>query len=746
MSLFSNKNIFVLLSLFLSIFITSCNTEESSDPCDPNPCTTILNRTVCVQEDEHFRCDCIDGYVLDGYFCKMIEVDVCDPNPCTEENRTTCLAYRDSYQCNCNSGYHLENDICVQDSVDLCKDVVCDSWKSCNSQNGSCELKIGRCDSQTDCSEIEICDENHNCVNQSNPCENQNCSNNGVCVVENGSAKCNCNSGFDDDGLSCIDINECQLGTDNCDENANCINTTGSFSCECKSGFTGSGLNCSDIDECQLGADNCQTGYQCVNTEGSFNCVEIDLCENITCSSWKTCNPNSGSCELDSGRCDTTNDCGVGKSCDDNHYCVDLCDSVDCGAHGECLSDESVALCVCDQGYAGDYCDVCDNSYHFEGSICVRDDLCLNVTCDSWKTCNSDNGNCELNSGRCDSASNCSTNQSCDSSHYCVDIDLCESVTCVENAHCNQDDGSCVCDDGFVLDNGVCSQISQLHIKLQAANISSGNYQSYDPGHGTRIFQGTKPDVVMIQEFNYGSNSSSDIREFVDEAFGTEFYYSRGTGQIPNGVISKWPIIESGLWDDPYISNRDLDWAIIDIPGDKELFVVSVHLHTSPASDQVGAAQVIACQIKTLKQQHPNAYYYIVGGDFNGTSSVSDSGFGKCSGETIFATYQYNDANSNPRRFPLDKNGDYATNATGSSHYDFVLVDPTLEQLQVPTEYTNINNSSQKLTYPTGLVFDSRIYTQTELDSYFSPVLQSDSAATNMQHMAVTRDFLITIE
>ena len=57
-------------------------------------------------------------------------------------------------------------------------------------------------------------------------------------------------------------------------------------------------------------------------------------------------------------------------------------------------------------------------------------------------------------------------------------------------------------------------------IRLMAANISSGNGQSYDPGEGIRIFQGTHPDVVIIQEFNYGGNSNAAIRGFVDTAFG----------------------------------------------------------------------------------------------------------------------------------------------------------------------------------------------------------------------------------
>ena len=129
------------------------------------------------------------------------------------------------------------------------------------------------------------------------------------------------------------------------------------------------------------------------------------------------------------------------------------------------------------------------------------------------------------------------------------------------------------------------SLLLTARVRLMAANISSGNYQSYDPGHGTRIFQGTKPDVVMIQEFNYGDNSATAIRSFVNTAFGSSFYYYREAGaQIPNGVISRWPIVASGEWDDTQVSNRDFAWARIDIPGPKDLWVVSVHLLTTSSS------------------------------------------------------------------------------------------------------------------------------------------------------------------
>lgn len=75
-------------------------------------------------------------------------------------------------------------------------------------------------------------------------------------------------------------------------------------------------------------------------------------------------------------------------------------------------------------------------------------------------------------------------------------------------------------------------------VRVMAANTTSGNFQSYDPAEGRRIFKGLDPDIVLIQEFNYGDDSPSDIRDLVDLAFGIEFYYFRedGNEQIRTGL------------------------------------------------------------------------------------------------------------------------------------------------------------------------------------------------------------------
>ena len=51
---------------------------------------------------------------------------------------------------------------------------------------------------------------------------------------------------------------------------------------------------------------------------------------------------------------------------------------------------------------------------------------------------------------------------------------------------------------------------SALRVRVMAGNLSSGNRQSYDPGEGGRLFQGARPDVALIQEFNFGSGSDAD--------------------------------------------------------------------------------------------------------------------------------------------------------------------------------------------------------------------------------------------
>ncbi|MET0387285.1 MAG: hypothetical protein ABW321_15055 [Polyangiales bacterium] len=88
--------------------------------------------------------------------------------------------------------------------------------------------------------------------------------------------RCVCKAGFEASGSGCIDIDECDIGSDSCDERTNCLNLPGSFECsDCPTGFSGNGKDadgCLDIDECALDLAGCSEDVDCENTPGAFLC------------------------------------------------------------------------------------------------------------------------------------------------------------------------------------------------------------------------------------------------------------------------------------------------------------------------------------------------------------------------------------------------------------------------------------------------------------------------------------------
>ncbi len=256
-------------------------------------------------------------------------------------------------------------------------------------------------------------------------------------------------------------------------------------------------------------------------------------------------------------------------------------------------------------------------------------------------------------------------------------------------------------------------------LRIMAGNITSGNKQSYDPGEGIRIFQGLKPDIALIQEFNYGDNSATAVRGFVNTAFGSAYSYWRESGaQIPNGVVSRYPIIAAGNWVDPKVSNRSFVWAHIDLPGPQDLWAVSVHLLTSSAANRNAEATALLAEL--AKVVTPGEYI-VVGGDFNTDTRT----------EAVVSTFGSILNAAAP--YPADAAGNGNTNASRAKPYDWVLASPNLSMLMTPVV---IGTHS----FTSGLVVDSRVYTPL---SEIAPVLVGDSGAINMQHMAVVKDFLL---
>lgn len=257
-------------------------------------------------------------------------------------------------------------------------------------------------------------------------------------------------------------------------------------------------------------------------------------------------------------------------------------------------------------------------------------------------------------------------------------------------------------------------------VRVVAANLTSGNNQAYlEPG--IRILQGLKPDVTLIQEFNYATNAAEELRAFVDEAFGPEFVYFREAGSsIPNGVVSRYPIVASGEWEDTLAPDRDFAWARIDIPGDIDLWAISVHLLGSNATSRASEADAL---LALIAKHVPASDYVALGGDFN-TRSRSETCI------RSFAVAFDTDA-PHPDDGAPEPNGN--TNMNRNLPYDWVLRNASLATREVPVRVGDRE-------FLHGLVFDSRVY-QPLAD--VAPVVtgDSDGPVNNMQHMAVVRDF-----
>lgn len=271
---------------------------------------------------------------------------------------------------------------------------------------------------------------------------------------------------------------------------------------------------------------------------------------------------------------------------------------------------------------------------------------------------------------------------------------------------------------------------SNVIVRVMASNLTSGSNQRYETP-GLNILKGLKPDVVALQEFNYASstlgiNTPAALREMVDATFGTNFVYFRESGySIPNGIISRYPILASGSWvdSDTGISDRGFAWGRIDIPGSNDLYVVSVHLKASNAGSDATRRTAQVNEIKALiTTNFPANAWIIVAGDMN----IYDQSEGAVA---TFATF----LSDSP--VPADQNGDIDTNAGRNERYDRVLMSFSLTNALTPVVMPS-------RTYSNGLVFDSRVYTPL---AEVSPVQSGDSGASQMQHMGVVRDFKITL-
>jgi len=266
-------------------------------------------------------------------------------------------------------------------------------------------------------------------------------------------------------------------------------------------------------------------------------------------------------------------------------------------------------------------------------------------------------------------------------------------------------------------------------IKVMTANLNSGvpDYSDWYRQASMNIFEGLEPDIVLIQEFNVEPGSTRS--EFITSVFGGDYYYyyepeTGGTWAMPNGIISRWPILSRGQWNDYQLTNRSFVWAVIDIPGDIDLQVVSIHLKAGSSTTDRQTREAEASQLKDyVEANFDDDKYIIVGGDLNL----------QYDGQSPFSTFEsYLDAADHR---PRDRNGDTNTNSTTprSKPYDWIMPNALLDH-QHTTIYIGLDSQA----FPEGIVFDSEVFTPL---SSVSPIEEDDSRQSGCTHMAVMKAF-----
>lgn len=288
------------------------------------------------------------------------------------------------------------------------------------------------------------------------------------CTETSKGPQCICKIGFIalNDGITCVDIDECANGEAKCGGTSKCVNTKGSYTCSCDQGFTyenetcveqkagqcekgyeNKDGKCVDIDECATQANICPAHMFCLNTEGLYNCVSScnypkyeyvhsrknNICKDVNeCLNPKACHQDTHECinQIGGHVCKLVR-CPNGYKLSDG-FCIDVneCEDRDiCGKYGVCRNGLGNYYCDCHQGY----------KYNMNTRKCEDIDECkLNRHRCSFRCVNTQGSyHCQCPSG-----------YQARGQHqaFCVDIDECKTQNpCSGNEYCFNTYGSYRC-------------------------------------------------------------------------------------------------------------------------------------------------------------------------------------------------------------------------------------------------------------------------------------------------------------
>ncbi|XP_026868832.1 EGF-containing fibulin-like extracellular matrix protein 2a isoform X1 [Electrophorus electricus] len=284
-----------------------------------------------------------------------------------------------------------------------------------------------------------------------------------------------CPSGYEPQGDSCMDVDECARDEHDCQPSQECFNTEGSFTCQCPGGYRKVGTECIDIDECRY--RYCQ--HRCVNVPGSFSCQ---------------CEPGF-------------------QLAGNNRSCIDV-DECDMGApcSQRCYNTYGTFLCRCEQGYElgsdGFACkdiDECSYSSYLCQYQCVNEPGKFSCICPEGyqllgtRLCQ-DINECETGTHKCADGQTC---VNIHGGHQCVDANRCQEP------YVQVSDNRCVCpvakagcqDLPFSIVHRYMSITSERSVpsdifQIQATSVYPGAYNTF------RIRSGDDNGDFYIRQIN----------------------------------------------------------------------------------------------------------------------------------------------------------------------------------------------------------------------------------------------------
>ena len=235
--------------------------DENAVAC-PNGCSGFgtcdfeTGKCTCKEYHQGEDCsECKEGYHLEAEgddedgnpdIRSCVVNQTCNPNPC---NNSGCREEGDTVKCTCSTSTHSAGRWCedcaegyLKSNVDGtckpdCSGMTCTAPQKCGVDYTANEAGCNVCDEYYSGTDCKSCDVAHFCGEHANSC-----------VVENGTEKCGCESGFVPNNNKCV--KECDAKR--CFKEYSCSNLLGSTStieghcnvstCECDQGWLTNGL------------------------------------------------------------------------------------------------------------------------------------------------------------------------------------------------------------------------------------------------------------------------------------------------------------------------------------------------------------------------------------------------------------------------------------------------------------------------------------------------------------------------